>query len=492
VTVQVPLQAGLDAAAAEYPRIQLFIDGEWTDGTSGVSEDIYNPATGDVLGTVPHASSDDLDRALEAAGRGFRVWSAKTTDERGMILHRAAALIRERAEHIARTMTLEQGKPFAMARGELMGSSKLLDIYAEEAKRSYGRIIPFDHDTELTVIHQPVGPVCAFVPWNFPAGSPMRKISASLAAGCSIVIKPSEETPGTITEIVKCYAEAGVPAGVLNLVFGVPAQISEQLITSPITRLVAFTGSIAVGKHLAELAARQMKPAMMELGGHAPVIVCEDADPSVAAARTAVAKFANAGQVCTSPSRMIVHESVYDAYVDALADQASKVKVGNGLEDGVQMGPLANPRRLQASIDLVQDARQQGATVAYGGSPIEGPGWFFEPTVLTDVPLGARVMHDEPFCPIAPVVSFSDLDQALELANSLPYGLAAYGFTSSSATANRLKYGLEAGILSINHCGGSVPEAPSGGVKQSGYGKEGGAEGLHDYMITKRVNHKLA
>jgi succinate-semialdehyde dehydrogenase/glutarate-semialdehyde dehydrogenase len=481
----------LDAAAAEYPRIQLFIDGEWTDGSSGASEDVYNPATGQVLGSVPHAGPAELDRALDAAQRGFKLWSAKTTDERGAILHRAAALIRERADQIARTMTLEQGKPLAAARGELMGSSKLLDIYAEEAKRHFGRIIPFDHDTELTVIHQPVGPVAAFVPWNFPAGSPMRKISAALAAGCSIVIKPSEETPGTISGIIRCYAEAGVPDGVLNLVFGVPAEISEHLIASPITRLVAFTGSIPVGKHLAGLAAKQMKPAMMELGGHAPVIVCEDADPVVAAARTAAAKFANSGQVCTSPSRLIVHESLYDRFVESLVEQASRITVGNGLEEGVQMGPLANPRRLEASIELVQDARQQGATLAYGGSPIEGPGWYFEPTVLTDVPLTARIMSDEPFSPIAPVVSFSDLDQALELANSLPYGLAAYGFTNSSATANRLKYGLEAGILSINHCGGSVPEAPSGGVKQSGYGKEGGAEGLHDYMITKRINHKL-
>ena len=490
MTTQAPLQPGLDAVA-EYPRVQLFIDGQWTDGTSGRAEEIYDPATGEVLGMVPHASSEDLDRALEASQRGFKAWSAKTPDERGTVLHRAAALIREHADHIARTMTLEQGKPFAMARGELMGSSKLLDIYAEEAKRHYGRIIPFDHDTELTVIHQPVGPVAAFVPWNFPAGSPMRKISASLAAGCSIVIKPSEETPGTIVEIVKCYAEAGVPDGVLNVVFGAPAQISEHLIASPITRLVAFTGSIPVGKHLAGLAAKQMKPAMMELGGHAPVIVCEDADPDIAAARTAVAKFANSGQVCTSPSRMIVHESIYDAYVDAFIEQTGKVKVGNGLEQGVQMGPLANPRRLHAAIELTNDARERGATLACGGSPIDGPGWFFEPTVLTDVPLDARIMNDEPFAPIAPVVSFSDLDEALELANSLPYGLAAYGFTNSSATANRLKYGLEAGILSINHCGGSVPEAPSGGVKQSGYGKEGGAEGLHDYMITKRVNHKL-
>ncbi|MDE3131778.1 MAG: NAD-dependent succinate-semialdehyde dehydrogenase [Acidobacteriota bacterium] len=490
MSTETPLRP-LDPAAAEYPRIQLLIDGEWTDGSSGAAEQVFNPATGAVLGSVPHAAPADLDCALAAASRAFREWSARTTDERGQILHRAAALIRERSEQIARTMTLEQGKPLAAARGELMGSSRLLDIYGEEAKRHYGRIIPFDHDTELTVIHQPVGPVAAFVPWNFPAGSPMRKISAALAAGCSIVIKPSEETPGTIVAIARCYAEAGVPAGALNVVFGVPAEISAHLIGSPVTRLVAFTGSIPVGKHIAALAAREMKPAMMELGGHAPVIVCADADPRTAAARTAAAKFANSGQVCTAPSRLIVHESLYDRFVEALIAEAAKIRVGNGLEEGVQMGPLANRRRLQATIDLVDDARECGAAVACGGSPIDGPGWFFEPTVLTDVPLTARIMSEEPFCPVAPVVAFGELEQGLELANSLPYGLAAYGFTNSAATANRLKYGLEAGILSINHCGGSVPEAPSGGVKQSGYGKEGSAEGLHDYMITKRVNHRL-
>jgi succinate-semialdehyde dehydrogenase / glutarate-semialdehyde dehydrogenase len=478
-------------APQEYGPVQLYIDGEWTDGSGRRREQIVNPATTETLGTVPLAEPAEIDRALAAAERGFRLWRELPVDERTGILHRAADLIRQRAGAIGTTMTLEQGKPLAEARGEVIRVAKLLDWDAEEARRSYGRIIPVDNDTELTVRHEPIGPVAAFTPWNFPAGSPMRKIAAALSAGCSIVIKASEETPGTACALVRCFEEAGVPAGVLNLVFGVPAEVSERLIASPITRLVAFTGSVAVGKHLAGLAARVMKPAVMELGGHAPVIVCEDADPDQAAVRTAGAKFVNAGQVCTSPSRIIVHEHLHDRFVDAFVRAAEAVKVGDGLEDGVRMGPLASQRRLDSVHGLVSDAVSRGASVACGGQRLEREGWFYAPTVLTDVPLDARVMHEEPFGPIAPVVSFAELGDALELANSLPYGLAAYGFTESAATAARLKHGLEAGILSINHCGGSVPEAPSGGVKESGYGREGGSEGLDGYLITKRVSHKF-
>ena len=475
----------------EYEPVQLYIDGQWTDGSGGRSEQIVNPATAESLGTVPLAESADLDRALAAADRGYRVWRDLPVDERTNILHRAADLVRQRAGAIGTTMTLEQGKPLPEARGEVMRVAKLLDWDAEEGRREYGRIIPVDIDTELTVTHEPIGPVAAFTPWNFPAGSPMRKIAAALSAGCSIVIKASEETPGTACALVRCFEEAGVPAGVLNLVFGVPADVSEQLIASPITRLVAFTGSIPVGKQLAGLAARVMKPALMELGGHAPVIVCEDADPEQAAVRTVASKFVNAGQVCTSPSRILVHESLHDRFLDALVKASEAVKVGDGLEEGVRMGPLANDRRLAAVEQLVSDAVSRGATVACGGERLDREGWFYAPTVLTGVPLVARVMHEEPFGPIAPVVSFTDLSDALELANSLPYGLAAYGFTESAATANQLKRGLEAGILSINHCGGSVPEAPSGGVKESGYGKEGGSEGLEAYLVTKRISHRL-
>jgi succinate-semialdehyde dehydrogenase / glutarate-semialdehyde dehydrogenase len=475
----------------EYESAGLYIDGAWTDGSAGRSQPILNPATGERIGDVPLAEADDLDRALAAAARGFAVWRDMSVEERTRTLHRAADLIRERAGAIGRTMTLEQGKPFPEARGEVVRVAKLLDWDAEEARRSYGRIIPVDADTELTVTHEPIGPVAAFTPWNFPAGSPMRKIAAALSAGCSIVIKASEETPGTACALVRCFEDAGVPAGVLNLVFGVPAEVSERLIASPVTRLVAFTGSVPVGKRLAGLAAAVMKPSLMELGGHAPVIVCEDADPQQAAVRTAASKFVNAGQVCTSPSRILVHERVHERFVTALVDAAQSVKVGNGLEDGVRMGPLANERRLAAVEDLVADAVQRGAHVACGGRRLEREGWFYAPTVLTGVAPDSRVMREEPFGPIAPVAAFADLGDALEIANALPYGLAAYGFTESAATAARLKRELEAGILSINHCGGSVPEAPSGGVKESGYGKEGGTEGLDAYLVTKRISHRL-
>ena len=342
------------------------------------------------------------------------------------------------------------------------------------------------------MLRVPVGPVAAFVPWNFPAGGPMRKISAALAAGCSIVIKPSEETPGTSVLMVEAFEEAGLPPGVLNLVFGVPAEVSEHLIPSPVVQHVAFTGSIPVGKLLGRLSAAHMKPTTMELGGHAPVIVCEDADPVAAARASARGKYANSGQVCTSPSRFFVHEDLHDRFVEAFVAASEAVRVGNGLEPGVGMGPMANARRREAVHALVLDAVERGARVLTGGAIPDGPGLFYPPTVLVDVPEDARVLHEEPFGPVAPILRFTDLDEALERANALPYGLAAYGFTDRAATADRLVRGLEAGILSINHTGGSVPQAPSGGFKESGHGREGGAEGLEGYFATKRVSHRMA
>jgi len=474
-----------------YPAVRMYIAGEWCQGATGRTAPIVNPATGEVIGEVPLATTADLDRALDAAAEGFRAWRDTPIARRTAILHAAADLLTERAPEVGRTMTLEQGKPLAEATGEARRVADTLRWHADDARRAYGRIIPSAPGTVLTVRREPAGPVAAFVPWNFPAGGPMRKISSALSAGCSIVIKASEETPATAMELVRCFADAGVPAGALNLVFGEPAEVSAHLIASPVTRLVAFTGSVPVGKLLAAEAGKAMKPSLMELGGHAPVIVCADADPVKAARRAAQAKFLNAGQVCTSPSRFLVHESLTEEFTAEFVKAAEALVVGEGLAEGTTMGPLANARRLKSLERLTADAVARGAKVLTGGERLDRPGYFFPPTVLTDIPEDADLLHEEPFGPIAPIMPFIDLDEALRTANALPYGLAAYGFTESAATAEKLSAELEAGILSINHCGGSVHEAPSGGVKDSGYGREGGPEALDAYLVTKRVSHLL-
>ena len=474
-----------------YPEIALYIDGQWGQGSGGRGDDVINPATEEVLGRVPFAEPGDVDRAIAAAKAAFPTWRDAGPDYRSSILLKASALLHQRADEIGQVMTLEEGKPRGEAVGEVHRAATLLQWDAEEGRRAYGRIIPSGPDEILSVRMVPVGPVGAFVPWNFPAGGPMRKIAAALAAGNSIVIKPSEEVPGTISLIARAFEDAGLPAGVLNVLFGVPDEISRKVIADPAIRFVAFTGSVPVGKHIAGLAAAAMKPAIMELGGHAPVIVCADTDP-VKAAKTAVrAKIANAGQVCTSPSRFLVDRRVYDAFTAAFIDAMATVKVGNGLEPGVQMGPMVSERRRSGVRKLIEDAVSHGARVALGGEPMPGKGFFYPPTVLTDVPADAALLSEEPFGPVAPITAFDDLDEALEIANSLPYGLAAYAYTDSAATAEKLIAGFEAGILSVNHCGGSVPQAPSGGVKDSGYGREGGHEGLNGYLVTKRVSHKL-
>ncbi|MFJ6064505.1 NAD-dependent succinate-semialdehyde dehydrogenase [Streptomyces tendae] len=475
-----------------YPAVRMYIAGEWCQGGTGRTAPIVNPATEEVIGEVPLATTADLDRALDAATEGFRIWRGTPIAERTRILHAAAALIAERAADIGRVMTREQGKPLRESTGEARRTAETLRWHADDARRTYGRIVPSAPGTVLTVRREPIGPVAAFVPWNFPVGGPNRKISSALSAGCSLVIKASEETPATAMELVRCYADAGLPAGVLNLVFGEPAEVSAHLIASPATRLIAFTGSVPVGKLLAAKAGEVMKPSLMELGGHAPVIVCADADPSKAARRAAQAKWANAGQVCTSPSRFLVHESIVEEFTAEFVKAAEAVAVGDGLDEGTAMGPLANERRLAAMERLTADAVARGAKVLTGGERLDRPGYYFAPTVLTEVPEDAELMSEEPFGPLAPIVPFSDLDEALAAANALPYGLAAYGFTDSAATAEKLSDELEAGILSLNHCGGSVHEAPSGGVKDSGYGREGGPEALDAYLITKRVSHLLA
>lgn len=472
-------------------RLGQYIDGEWRDGAAGRAFEVVNPATGEVVGQVARAEASDIDDALAAAERAFPAWRDTSAFEKSRILMKAVALLRERAPEIGVLMAIEQGKPVKDATMEVMRVSGTLEWCAQETRRLYGRVIPTDIDTQLTVRYEPVGVVGAIVPWNFPAGSPMRKMSAAIAAGCALVIKASQEVPATVCALAQVFHDAGLPKGVLNLVFGRGAETAERLIDSPITRLIAFTGSVPVGKELNARAGALMKPTIMELGGHAPVIVAADADPILAARRASAAKWANGGQVCTSPSRFFVHESIAAEFTAEMVRCAQALVVGDPLDEATTMGPLINDKRVEATEHLVQDAVAHGATVAFGGERLNESGSWYAPTILTDVPLDAEVMREEPFGPIAPITTFTDLDEALRLANSLPFGLAAYGFTESAATADVLVRGFEAGILSINHCGGSVTEAPSGGVKDSGLGRESGPEGVQAYLITKRVSHKL-
>jgi succinate-semialdehyde dehydrogenase / glutarate-semialdehyde dehydrogenase len=474
----------------QYQDTQLFIDGKWGPAEAGGVLPVVNPATGEQIGALARAEHPDLDRALAAADRGFRVWRRTSAFERAKLMRAAATILRERAEGIARLMTMEQGKPLAEARMETLAAADIIDWFAGEAPRAYGRVIPSRASHVLqTVVREPVGPVAAFAPWNFPINQIVRKVSAALAAGCSIIVKGPEETPASPAELVRAFADVGVPAGVVNLVYGDPGAISAYLIPHPVIRKITFTGSTPVGKQLAALAGAHMKRATMELGGHAPAIVFEDADIDVATQLLAIGKFRNAGQVCVSPTRFLVQEGVYDRFVEGFAAAARAVKVGDGLAEGTTMGPLANARRVQAVDALVQDAVQKGAELVTGGQRIGNAGNFYQPTVLSRVPLSARAMNEEPFGPVALMVPFAKLDEALEEANRLPYGLAAYAYTASSATAQALSLNVESGMLSINHQGLALPETPFGGVKDSGHGSEGGSEAIEAYLVTKFVTH---
>lgn len=474
-----------------YPDTLLHIDGAWRPAASGRTIAVINPATEERIGTVAHADRSDLDAALEAVTRGFAVWRKTSAYERSAIMRKAASLLRDRAGEIARLMTLEQGKPLAEARGETMAAADTIEWFAEEARRAYGRIVPSRAVgvTQL-VTREPVGPVAAFTPWNFPINQVVRKVSAALAAGCSIIVKAPEETPASPAELIRAFVDAGIPAGVVNLVYGVPAEISEYLIPHPVIAKISFTGSTPVGKHLAGLAGQHMKRATMELGGHAPAIVFDDADVDRAVAVLAGSKFRNAGQVCVSPTRFLVQSGVHDRFVEGFVAAAKAVKVGDGLAEGTTMGPLANERRIPAMEGLIQDALQKGAKLATGGKRIGNKGYFFEPTVLTDVPTEARAMNEEPFGPLALVSRFSDADQAIAEANRLPFGLASYAFTESAATADRLADEIRAGMLTVNHNGLALPEVPFGGIKDSGHGSEGGTEAMEAYLNTKFVTRR--
>jgi succinate-semialdehyde dehydrogenase/glutarate-semialdehyde dehydrogenase len=470
-----------------YTDLKLYIDGEWLNGEGRKGEDVINPATGKSLGRLPHASPADLDRALSAAQKGLATWRATHPADRAKVLRKAANLVRERADAIGRILTQEQGKVFAEAKGEVIVTADIIEWLAEEGRRAYGRIVPGRRGMRQLVVQEPIGVVTAFTPWNFPTLTPARKLGASLAAGCSIIIKASEETPGAAVELVRCFADAGTPQGVVNLVFGVPSEVSEHLIASDVVRKISFTGSIPVGKHLAGLAAKGMKRATMELGGHSPVVVFGDADPEKTADTIAAFKYRNAGQVCISPTRFYVQEPVYNRFLARFTEYAKAIKLGDGLEKESTMGPLANARRLDAMESFVQDAQSRGGKIVTGGKRHGNQGFFYEPTVITDVPDDSKIMTDEPFGPLAPIVTFKSFDEVVERANSLPYGLAAYAFTSSGKTATMIGDALESGMVGVNSVAISTPETPFGGVKESGYGHEGGIEGLEAYTNKKFI-----
>ena len=472
-----------------YANLELYIDGQWLNGDGRAGEDVINPATEKPLARLPHASSADLDRALEAAKKGFAVWRAVSAYERAKVMRKAADLMRERHDAIAKILVQEEGKAYPEARAEVRTSADIIEWYAEEGRRAYGRIVPGSFKgIRQIVVQEPVGIVAAFTPWNFPALTPARKIGGALAAGCSLILKASEETPGTCVEMVRCFADAGLPPGVLNLVFGVPANISEHLIAKDDVRKISFTGSIPVGKHLAVLAAKGMKRATMELGGHSPVVVFADADPEKSADTIAAYKYRNAGQVCISPTRFYVQEPVYSRFLARFTDYAKSLKLGDGLEKGVGMGPLANARRIDAMDSFVNDAKARGGKIATGGQRRGNQGYFYEPTVITDVPDDCKIMTQEPFGPLAPVVTFKTFDEVVERANSLPFGLAAYAFTGSAQTANMIGDALQSGMVGVNSINVSTPETPFGGIKESGYGSEGGLEGLQAYLNTKFIS----
>jgi succinate-semialdehyde dehydrogenase/glutarate-semialdehyde dehydrogenase len=471
-----------------YPNVQLHINGEWRGSRSGKTLPVINPATEEVIGQIAHAGREDLDEALEAAAKGFAAWRKVSAFDRAKLMRKAADILRSRADEIARLMTQEQGKPLPEARMETLAGADIIDWFAEEARRAYGRVIPARAEgIYQLVVKEPVGPVAAFTPWNFPINQVVRKLSAAVATGCSIIVKAPEETPASPAELIRAFVDAGLPAGVVGLVYGVPAEISEYLIPHPVIRKVTFTGSTPIGKQLAALAGQHMKRVTMELGGHAPAIVFDDADLDLAARTLAGAKFRNAGQVCVSPTRFLVQEKLYEPFVEKFVAAAQKVKVGNGMEEGVQMGPLVHDRRIPWVEGLVADAKGKGAELRTGGERIGNKGYFYQPTVMTNVSKEARMMNEEPFGPVAMIAPFKEFDEVVEEANRLPYGLAAYAFTRSAKTANAIAAKVESGMLTINHLGLALPEVPFGGVKDSGYGSEGGSEAIEAYLNTKFV-----
>ncbi|MCB2188291.1 MAG: NAD-dependent succinate-semialdehyde dehydrogenase [Deltaproteobacteria bacterium] len=472
-----------------YPELQFYIGGQWVDREDRQTYPVINPATEEVLGELPRATPADVAAAIEAARRGFEVWRKVSGLERGRLLRRTAELLRQKYDRLATLITLEMGKPIRDSRAEVDTAIGMFEWFAEEARRGYGRLIPpRAGGFREMVVWEPVGPVAGFSGWNAAAITPARKISGALAAGCSLVLKPSRETPASALVVAQAVVEAGVPAGVLNVIFGDSGRISQELLESPVIRKITFTGATSVGKRLSSLAVQSMKRMTMELGGHAPVVIFPDVDPAKVAASAVAAKFRSAGQICTSPTRFFIHQDIYLPFVDAFAAEARKLPIGNGLEEHVRMGPVANLPRLEAMERLVQDARERGVAIATGGRRIGERGYFFEPTLLVDFPDDCLAATQEPFGPLALARSFRTFDEAVALANHLPVGLASYAFTKDLATATAIGDAIDCGNVAINHWRVSLPETPFGGVKDSGLGLEGGIEGLQSFQKLKFIS----
>ena len=466
-----------------YPSLCMIIDGERIAAGGRRTHTVMNPATGEPIGELPLADPADLDRALEVAQEGFRIWRNAPAAQRAAVLQGAARLLLERQEDIARIATMEQGKTLAEARAEVMMNVGLFNFYAGECQRIYGRALVRPTGTRSTVVHEPVGVVAAFAPWNFPIGNPGRKFGAPIAAGCSVILKSAEETPASALAVLQCLLDAGLPKQVAQAVFGVPDEVSRHLLASPITRKLSFTGSTVIGKHLTRLATDNMLRTTMELGGHGPVLVFDDADVTRVLDTMVPHKFRNAGQVCVSSTRFLVQDSVFDAFSTGFAARAAALRVGDGMAEGTQMGPMANPRRPEAMERLIGDAR-----LLAGGERLGNQGYFYAPTVLADVPLSAAIMNEEPFGPVAIVNRFTSEDDAITEANRLPYGLAAYAWTTDGKRQQRLAHEIEAGMVGINTAMIAGADAPFGGVKWSGSGSEDGPEGVLACMVTKAIH----
>jgi succinate-semialdehyde dehydrogenase/glutarate-semialdehyde dehydrogenase len=478
------------AAASDvgYPVLAMHIDGEWIGTGSRNTQRVVNPATGETLGELPLADGADLERALLATDRAWRKWRNASAEERSAALGGAARLLRERVESIARNATLEEGKTLAEARMETLVTARLFEFYAGEAARLYGRVLVRPPGMRSLVVQQPVGPVAAFAPWNFPIGNPGRKLGAPIAAGCTVILKPAEEAPASAMAVVQALLDAGLPPGVVQLVYGVPDEVSRRLLASPVIRKLSFTGSVPVGKHLMQLAAQTMKRTTLELGGHAPVVIFEDADVDKAVEMLVLAKTRNAGQVCVSPTRFYLQDSIHDRFVAAFVRRLGRVRMGDGLLESTDMGPMANPRRPTAVAALVADAVSHGARLRLGGEHQDDRGFFFQPTLLTDVPSSARIMNEEPFGPVAVTARFKTFDEAVEQANRLPFGLAAYAFTGDARRANLIADAIESGMVAVNTTMIAAADAPFQGVKESGHGSEDGLEGVQACLVTKTIH----